>query len=194
MGVGSQGSPRVTAKVAIPIVLLCGGVGALLGTMFPPDVLMSRAYQAVHQHEPDKSPLGPPQNRPVGTKPASAPPSAVTTEPPTGGVRELPATGEQSASAREPVSVMTPAAVPDHAVTPVDQRAAAEGAEASLPVTGPTTEKLERRSAVRRKASQQRAALARRKQYAAPSKPAPAEGINSQTPSIDARVSEQWWR
>ena len=248
MGVVSQGSPRidrrsgvgrrrVTAKVAIPVVLLCGGVGAVLGSVFPPDVLVSRVYQAAYQHEPDKSPLAPAEKRPVATateettaKPASAPPSASTTEPsvhvgeqsrspsepaqpqrivtqsqaivepPAEGAREPAARPrEQSASAQEPVSVPTPAPAQDHAVSPADQRAAideAKSAEASLPVSRATAEKLERRSAARRKARQERAALAKRKQYAAPSKPAPAKspGIISQIPSISTRVSEQWWR
>jgi hypothetical protein len=53
MGVISESSPRsnsksfvgrrrVSAVVAIPIVLMCGGLGFLLGSVFPPDSLLSR--------------------------------------------------------------------------------------------------------------------------------------------------------
>ena len=67
---------------------------------------------------------------------------------------------------------------------------------ASRPVSRATGEKLARRSAARRKARQERAAIAKRKQYAAP-RSQPTEkspGTTSQTPSISTRLSEQWWR
>jgi hypothetical protein len=173
---GEIGRRPVTAKVMILVVLLSGGVGAVLGSVFPPEVLMAHIHQAANQREL-----------------ASVPPSATASNSPAN-------VGEQSASPapeQEPVSVLSVAPAPDHAVSPDGQRSTADQAKSTeASVSRDTGEKPERKSARHRKAGQERAAPAKRKQYPAPSNAALAKspGTPSQVPSISTRLSEQWWR
>ena len=175
---------RLTAKVTIAVVVLCGSVGALLGSVSPPDELVSRIYRAAYQPEPDKSSLAPPVARPVVTAPQEATPKPVSTPLST----EQDHVGEQSpvrpGPAELPASAQKPVADP-----PVEQRAAVDEATSAVAPQQATSEKPQPRPS--HKAKQKATAPAKRKQQAAPpSAPAPTK----QTPSIATRLSDQWWR
>jgi hypothetical protein len=163
----------VTAKVVIAVVLLSGGVGAVLGSVFPPENLMARIYPAANQPAP-----------------ASEPPSATAIKPPAKvGGQSASATLQQSSSISEPVSVLFESPPPDQAVSPEEQLLAVDE-----PIDA--AEKPERKPARHRRASQERTAPAKQKQFAATSNAAPAKspGSPSPAPSIATRLSEQWWQ
>jgi hypothetical protein len=176
----TDGRP-VTAQVVIAVVLLSGGVGAVLGSVFPPENLMARIYPAANQPAP-----------------TSAPPSVTATKPPAkAGGQGAFAALQQSSSTSEPVSVLFESPPPDQAMSTEEQLVAVdEPKEAEAPISGAAAEKPERKPARHRKAAQERTAPTKQKQYAATSNAAPVKspGTPAQAPSIATRLSEQWWR
>lgn len=186
MGVLSESSPssnresfagrrRVSAVVAIAIVLLCGGLGFLLGSVFPPDSLVSRGHKA------DK-----------GTAVTAAPVDVAVTQTL---LTQSPPTVEQAIHSPQE-AVQTKARL-----APAQGTSAPDGVQAGFrPLTSADTmnaeqaskgitKKLGRKSSEQRKGSpRDRATRARRERSAAPATPAaaPAQspGIISQIPIV----------
>jgi hypothetical protein len=187
MGATSQSSPRsndkpfigrrrVSAVVAIPIVLMCGGLGFILGSVFPPESLVSRVE--------------------VNASTRAAPPAVAAAQ-----VSVAQSSSLVEPRARSPLE----AGQPEAPLPPAPEKAARDDTEAGPEASAPrdsksaeetqdaakgATKQASRRAGEKRKASPpNRAARAGRGRYPGPSAaPASSPGTISQVPIVGPMI------
>ena len=198
---------RVSAAVAVPIVLICGAVGFVLGSVYPPEMLFSRGQVAAK-----KAPA--PTNvtaTPAPVSPSHAATQAVQISPPAASAPSptkqenaapapTPVPPTQAAGAAQQAEPLPPAqptilnkssadpaptpekALPAQAAPTPSKEAPQPRAESAEPVGSPAKEI---KTTGRRSEQKRRAARSKRPQYADAPPAAPQQkGVISQIPIV----------